>query len=296
MLFNIKLKYLQEYLPTKRHKNSKRKIGTEEISVSIQEIENAESFPVAFVVHNYFSVFGGNSFEEFCSNRERNKDFNFRTMDIEIRTYAGKLYKARRFSWGAAIGTGFYKPEDAVKGLRDAGDNVPYYYGSEKDRFPFTEKSVVVSDNLEERKAELYEIASKILIYDGKIWDQCPEPMYAVMTFGLGHNHGGTALLLEEYYNGNVGPDRYFNALQKEQAIEYANTIAERRGDTNNIGKFGKDNYIDVLMPEMVKRNPAVDHKDGGNKFMNRLESIIEDSDDVTTAEIGVIAAALLDR
>lgn len=294
MLINVDLNYVQEYLPTKRYKKTKNRVEVKEISVSIKEIDTGDNFPVAFVVHDYFSVYEGNSYKAFRENMKNNNHFSYRLMNIEIRAHNGKLYKARRFSWGAAIGTGFYNTEEAIEELRHAAARVPGYY-PEAHLHHFTDKSVIVSDNLKERQTELNDIASRFLFFDGKIWDECSEPMYVVMTYGLGHNHGGTSLSLTYHYNDNIGPDRYFNALQREQAIAYANTIAVRRGDTKDIGKFGKDVGIDVLMPEMVRRSPAVDHKDGGDDFEARLESIIENSDNVTSAGIGVLAAALLE-
>ena len=72
--------------------------------------------------------------------------------------------------------------------------------------------------------------AASYAIYDGKVWKECGEPMYEIATFGLGHNHGGTSMVIEFFYNPNVPKDYYFNALNKEDAVRYADKVAEERG------------------------------------------------------------------
>ena len=90
--------------------------------------------------------------------------------------------------------------------------------------------------------------------------------MYVVNTFGLGHNHGGTGFFIEYHYNPNIPNINYFNALQRKEAIEYGKKVAAGRGDTDSIPGLGDHEIIEVLMPEMVKRNPQKDHG-GGNPF-----------------------------
>ena len=217
-------------------------------------------------------------------------------MDVEIRTYNGKLYKARRFNYGSAIGTGFPEIDDAINGIRYAGKSMNWYdhkeYAYESTDTKFIDgTSIPQKSNLYERVAELQRKADRYIFSDGKIWEPCGEPMYVINTFGLGHNHGGTGMFIEEFYNGNIPSRNYFNALDRDKAIAYANAVATRRGDTNDVGKFGERENIIVKMPEMVRANPNVDHADGGDPFMESLESIIEGSDSIAEAGIGVIAA-----
>ena len=54
------------------------------------------------------------------------------------------------------------------------------------------------------------EAAKRYLIVDGSVWLRCGEPRYVVNTFGLGHNHGGTGLFVEEFYNSNISNTNYF--------------------------------------------------------------------------------------
>jgi hypothetical protein len=125
------------------------------------------------------------------------------------------------------------------------------------------------------------------IIIDGEVYSQTAEPRYDITTFGLGHNHGGTGLFVTYHYNPNISKDRYFSALQGDEAVAYANLIAARRGDTDDVGKFEK--MIEVHMPELVKVKPNKQHGDG-NKLMNDLESLIQGSS--SAAEAGLLCMA----
>lgn len=92
------------------------------------------------------------------------------------------------------------------------------------------------------------------ILVDGELYEQCAEPRYEIATFGLGHNHGGTGMFCEYYYNPNISKNNYFSALQGEQVVAYANKVAANRGDTKDIGKFKP--FIVCHMPELVKVKP----------------------------------------
>ena len=103
------------------------------------------------------------------------------------------------------------------------------------------------------------------------MWTVTGEPRYVVNTFGLGHNHGGTGLFVEEYYNQNIAASNYFSALDGDKAVAYANKVAERRGDTNDVGKFEK--MIEVLIPEAVTIRPEVEHGEGDRSSTRSMPS-----------------------
>lgn len=126
------------------------------------------------------------------------------------------------------------------------------------------------------------------LLVDGELYKQTTEPRYVVMTFGLGHNHGGTALMVTNYYNGNIRKDNYFSALQGDEAVAYANKTAKARGDTDDVGKFEKQ--IVVHLPELVKVKPNKQHGNG-NKLLNSMEDIVESSD--SPAEAGLLVSLM---
>ena len=101
-------------------------------------------------------------------------------------------------------------------------------------------------------------------------------------------------MFIEDFYNPNIPSKNYFNALHKADAVRYADEVAAKRGDTNDVGKFGKDIDIEVLMPECVRRNPEKEHGDG-DPFMNSLETVIESSGSSTEAGLLVIAISGLE-
>ena len=138
---------------------------------------------------------------------------------------------------------------------------------------------------------EINKKAKKFLIIDGIIWQQCGEPMYCIVTFGLGHNHGGTGLFVEQFYNHNIANDRYFNALQGKEAIEEFNRIAKKRGDTESVGNY-KNELIEVLLPECVKANPQKDHGKG-DPFLNLLDNITQNSNSALEAGLLTMAATI---
>ena len=132
------------------------------------------------------------------------------------------------------------------------------------------------------------EEAKRYLLIDGAVWGESGEPRYVVNTFGLGHNHGGTGLFVDEYYNPNIAASNYFSALDGDKAVAYANKVAERRGDTNDVGKFEK--MIEVLIPEAVTIRPEAEHGEG-DPFINKINAITEAAPDSTTAGLLAIMA-----
>lgn len=134
------------------------------------------------------------------------------------------------------------------------------------------------------------EDAKRYLIIDGVVYEITGEPRYICMTFGLGHNHGGTSLMVSNWYNPNISKDRYFNALEREKAIEYTKNIALRRGDTKDIDRIGESYNIEVLIPEVIKCNPQKEHGEG-DSFLNELNAITESTSSATEAGLLVMCA-----
>ena len=266
--------YKMKYLPTKRHKKPRTMSKCRKETVEIREL-NKKDFPVAFIVKDYKSVYeGSKSYFEFKGNGY------FGIFPEEIRTDGKYLYSPVRVTHGAAISTEFEDFEWLHWRLQQ---NEPYIA---PPREPYNDKSIVLHSTFEEMKDLLHHEAAKHVVFDGKIWARCGEPRYVVMTFGLGHNHGGTALMITSVYNPNISAKCYFNALQKREALEAAKAIALRRGDTDSATKFDLETFkedIEVLMPEMVKVTPCKE-ADPGDSFMNRLEEITETSESVLEA------------
>lgn len=243
-------------------------------------LENTE-FPLAFIVHDVHSLYPGmtgyNDNEHYVS-----ANCHFGIVPEEFRVYNDKLYRSVRVSHGAAVSNLFENPDNYLR--EQLGQRFARYHNEDDT---FCEQSVVVSCNREQIIQNIKKEMSRFIVCDGKIWELTGEPRYVINTFGLGYNHGGTSLSIDTSYNGNIGKNRYFNALQYEQAVEIGKQIARDRGDTNDIDRIGvfhqQPRYIEVLMPEMVKCDPQAEHGDG-DPFINRLEGLVRLGGNPTTA------------
>ena len=276
MLLTIKFWNKQEFLPTKRHRNIRTRYFENFVGVDITE-PNETDFPIAFIVHD---------FQDVCEGAKDYDDFDnsdFKMFSEEVRTHNGFFYKPVRVTHGAAISTIF---ESLGYINREIEEHEPYYNNNSE----FTENSVVKVDYAEEQKREVKTRSEKFIVFNGVVWERCGEPMYKVMTFGLGHNHGGTGFFITYSYNPNISNKNYFNALEREKAIAYGKQVATNRGDTESIDGIGKNDFIEVLIPEAVKRNPKEEHGNG-DEFLNSLEEVISVTD--STLEAGFLAMAM---
>lgn len=277
MLFNIEFWNMEKYLPTKRHRKLRERYVKNNMDVEIKEVTEKE-FPVAFIVHDYKSVYeNAKSYGDFNGNGE------YKMFAEEIRTYNGKLYTPVRITHGIAISL-YFEPLEYIK--KQIEDYVPYWKGGED----FTEESIIKENKIAECQKNIFDKTEDYIIYDGKVWKTCGEPMYVINTFGLGHNHGGTGFFIEYHYNSNISNKNYFNALEREKAIAYGKKVAANRGDTISIEGMGEHDIIEVLIPEMVHRNPQKDHGEG-DAFLNSLESMI--SGTYSSTEAGFLAVAM---
>ena len=264
MLFDIEFWSKEQYLPTKRHRLLRQRYVKHNMDVEVNELEQKD-FPVAFMVHDLGWI-----------REDEEKGAEFKNIDTEIRTYKGKLWKAIRYDEYVCRAVGWLPISYIKKRIKGSE---PYWKGGED----FTENSIIKNDDTEECKANIRRKAEKYIIFDRKVWRSCGEPMYVVTTYGLGHNHGGTGFLIDNCYNPNISSKNYFNALEREQAITYGKQVALNRGDTDSVKKIGEFSNIEVLMPEMVRRNPEREHGDG-DPFINSLESMIEKTESSTEA------------
>ena len=280
MKLQIEFFYDQDYLPTSRHKIARKRSVEGSVTVNIKE-PLISQFPVAFIIHDYQSVQPDmHSYLDYDSNK-----CEYRMFSEEIRAYNGKLYKPVRVTHGAAISTVFEMPSFLQRQLENVAPE-KYYATNE-----FSEHSVVLCSNIEQKKKAIRSKAKEFLSFYGIIWELCSEPRYLVCTFGLGHNHGGTGFFIEYHYNPNIPARNYFTALQREKAIEYGKKVAWNRGDTKSVDGFGENDYIEVLMPEMVKLNPLKEHGEG-DAFLNQLETITDHSESALEAGLLVMLAA----
>ena len=142
-----------------------------------------------------------------------------------------------------------------------------------------------------EMQEEIDAWADNCLIIDGTFYRVANEPRYVVMTFGMGNNHGGTSIHLDDWYNPNVGHNRYFSALDLDKAQDLARELAAARGDTHTL-LLDPDPFIKVLIQDAVRVTPATSHGDG-DPFLNQLEGITQlcGGNNALVAPLAILAA-----
>lgn len=147
----------------------------------------------------------------------------------------------------------------------------------------------------EENLASAEVWTSNHLIVNGLVYRTAKEPTYCVHTFGLGYNHGGTAVMIESGYNGNISWTRYFRADEFDKAAALALEIATNRGDSESLKTIPKDNDLVVLIPEAIRANPLKDYGGPGDDFLNRLDVITSSAESAAEAAVlGMMAVFAL--
>ena len=199
----------------------------------------------------------------------------------------GKIYYYKGKLW-SKVKSGNFMCNPEERGIKTPLEELKYVNAHCSIYFPRSWRDGEHPDKERMMSAARKAIKNYVLI-DGEIYEQTAEPRYVVNTFGFGHNHGGTGMFVEYHYNPNIRNDKYFSALDGKKAVEYANSVAAGRGDTNNVGKFKE--MIIVYMPELVKVKPKKQHGEG-NKFLNDVEDIINGSGDALTA--GLLCMSLI--
>jgi len=259
MKISAKIKYYEKYQPTKRHRIPRLREKKEIIEVELREIKK-ENLRLALVVTDYKSYI-----DEKGVNR-------FGPVNIEYYAIDQKLFVQKRDTHGALD-----RGEYSLKSLIEHIEGYEKWGGWHSNDSELT-RDVVTQD--------LQEFLNSHIVIAGKVYVESPEPRYVVNTFGLGHNHGGTCMFIEHFYNENISKNNYFNALQREEAISYANAVAKRRGDSNDVGRFGEVRNIQVLMPEIIRCNPQKEHGEG-NPFLNSIEDMVQSSN--SSLEAGLL-------
>ena len=280
MNLKVDFTYEEKYLRTSRCRKPLARTREGIYELAIKELAKAEC-PIAAVVHDMKSVYeGATTTADFEGNGE------YKMFAEPYRVHNGKFYKFCRASYGAAISTAQTELKYVIADIKS---DLYRYSLYEKENL-FSDKSVYISDNLSEIVDNMQARANKYISLDGELWKECGEPRYVVNTFGLGHNHGGTAMFIEEVYNSNISSKNYFNAVDRDKAITYAKETAIARGDTDSVKRIGKMENIEVLIPEFFKVDPEKEHGEG-NAFLNLLEDMVTSSNNATEAGILVTLA-----
>jgi len=109
----------------------------------------------------------------------------------------------------------------------------------------------ILRNNEAQVRASIVDRLNSYVLIDDIFHVATSEPFYVINTFGLGGNHGGTALFATHYAQ-RPNPKLNFRADQLEEAIAAANAIAISRGDTKSI-PVTPVQHIEVLLPEAVR-------------------------------------------
>jgi len=251
------IKYEENYLPPRCRKLRYRECE-EYVDINLKEVDPAE-LQLAFEDNSY----GGKG---------------------KIYFYKGKLWVKRKMpniNIIEDLRERGYEIKSALDFLIYAREHYStyFFFSWDRERGEDTSRDAVIKRARADMRC--------VILVDGELYEQTAEPRYVVNTFGLGHNHGGTGMFVEYHYNPNIRNDNYFSALDGDAAVEYANKVAARRGDTNDVGKFEK--MIVVHMPELVKVKPKKQHGNG-NEHINTMNDIIDGTNDPLTAGLLCLA------
>ena len=283
--YETPITFVQKYLPNKMCKLPRERDVNATVDILVREVTE-EEFPVALIVHKYESVA-----EDADEVSIVKAETDFRIFGEEYRYYDGKLYKPVRSRFGAAVSSLIRTPE-CIPGLAKSDSRLYVYSYTYNPDKKYTDESIVVTDDLGMRWKAAQEAADNYIVFNNGVWKKADEPRYLVLTFGLGHNHGGTGFFIEDYYNPNISAKNYFRADKLDEALAYFNQVASGRGDTKSVGQYDdKEVRIDVLMPEVLKAEPAKDHANGGDPFMEGVESVISGASSV--GEAGLLAVCM---
>lgn len=111
-----------------------------------------------------------------------------------------------------------------------------------------------VFGSVEAARETLEKISAKFILVDNVLYNESVEPVYHSMAFGMGHNHGSTALMDDcagcVLDRGNF--ESFFSLLEKDEAIAYTAEVARKRQDTNSLPIVPHSEYT-VLIPEAIR-------------------------------------------
>ena len=167
--------YQEGYLPTKRHRILRFRDVEKEMVVSIKEVA-LEDAPTAFIVTEPYLY----------------DPIEYRWVDEQL--WIPKNWR-ELYRLDGGNREAFYPVSELIEYMERYHHR---FWGCRKD------EQAIIDTIVEE--------ASRYMIIEGVVHEKIGEPRYVLMTFGLGFNHGGTSLSMSNYYNRNIGKDRYYIA------------------------------------------------------------------------------------
>lgn len=229
MQLTVKFSYVEQVIPPRCRKPRPQRFDDGVIDLYVREV-TGEQAPVAII------------------SREKDLVTDALLAPIEYRWFDGRLWTDRRVMCCTAKGAHRY-PE-----LGTTLDLVNTYSLLVRHELGIF---VAVAKGRKAIAEHLEQCAGDWLMIDGQLYQPAGEPMYLVMTFGLGNDHGGTALGENDFLNSNIKPEAYFSLLELEKARDYARKVAANRGDTRKVSTDPSFQF-QVLITEAIQwKNPA---------------------------------------
>ena len=253
MKLTLPYTYIEDVIPPRCRKPRPQE-SKGEITLTLREVTSAEA-PIAIIQHTE----GWRDKKEVPAGAKGRTcdDSIWVKFDVVYRWYKGQLYVKDR------IQRSCYQPHEYQTAEQFAKDPCPYHL----DRACYTFLHLK-----QDARCGLMAWARTLLFIDGERWVRASEPRYVIMTFGLGHNHGGSSLFTDTHYNSNISKDRYYRIDQFEVAMKEFERIALARGDNQSVPSTHHDTFK-ILIPEAVRCRPAKE-AGSGDPFINRVEAI----------------------
>ncbi|MGY3567939.1 hypothetical protein [Sinomonas sp. RB5] len=130
--------------------------------------------------------------------------------------------------------------------------------------------------------AAVERVRGRVLI-DGQMWQAAGEPVYQVMTFGLGDNHGSSILDPRLTWAGeDLEQASYLSGLDRVRAVAAAVEVAVSRGDSLSVDRIRDWPPIEVLDPSVFTLQPAA----------ARREAAVAEAREMVALAAGAVQAA----
>ena len=231
MQVKILFSYVENIVPPRCRNPRPVRFHDGELKIHIREIESADA-PVALRAEGSLL---------------RNPDLHY---TLVYRWWKNQLWSPIRIDCGQPRGMSAgkedwaYEPWPDVLDLRTQDAMLSAYS---------YDLSVCTHEGRHAIESYLKRAARSHVLIDGVPHRPAAEPRYVVMTFGLGQNHGGTACMIDNYYNSNISREAYFNLLERDLAIKRATAIATERGDTKCLPIKPHGPAWQILLPEALQ-------------------------------------------
>ena len=256
MIVKVKFNIEEEYFPSERHTVSEKRHPEKSMNVEVEEVFE-EEFPVAFIVHEKRKV-SETAESPLALFRQ---DANERIFSEEIRTYKGKLFRPVRVEFLSSVSLRFEPLSCLSRRL------APMLSFDDEDDAAvadnFSEESVVVKTNEDELREEIRMKAESYVVCNGVAWKECGEPIYRIRTSVAGRGKVNIVIGIEYFLQSERQLTDYrkelanvFNASEKDEAVSRAEKLKESWMQKGNDVCLIAEEWIDVVMPEMVLAEP----------------------------------------